>query len=79
MKNKRALIRVCASCERVFIFSDMCPKCGYASYDSVWAIGWKRTIWRLITRRCNKDSKYYQYMKQDGKIKCFRVEEETDI
>jgi RNA polymerase subunit RPABC4/transcription elongation factor Spt4 len=49
--GKNALIRICARCRRVHIRQGGCPVCGFATYDSVWAVGWWRTIIGLITRR----------------------------
>lgn len=43
-----AKIRVCARCERVFIFHEMCPHCGFCSYGAIWAIGFCKTIYGLI-------------------------------
>lgn len=46
----KAIIRVCASCGRVFINSRWgCPSCGFASYGAVWTYGYNSlyTFYRL--------------------------------
>ena len=48
-KNKDALIRVCARCEKVFIGKGGCPVCEFGTYGAIWAIGYINTILRLIT------------------------------
>ena len=53
-KQQLALIRICASCEKVYIISFKknssydCPICGFGSYGSMWAIGWSKTLWKLL-------------------------------
>lgn len=43
-------LRVCARCGRVFIGKQRaCPGCGFGHYQAIWAIGWKRTLLRLLT------------------------------
>lgn len=39
IKQGRALLRVCASCEWVFRGPKSCPKCGFASYGARWVYG----------------------------------------
>ena len=46
--QRKALIRVCAKCQRVFIFYKMCPHCGFAHYGAIWAIGFWRTMQDLV-------------------------------
>lgn len=40
-KQKTANLRVCASCEWVYRFTQSreCPKCGFASYGARWVYG----------------------------------------
>jgi hypothetical protein len=53
-EQRKAWLRVCASCERVYLFGDpgYCPNCGFGSYGAAWAIGWRRALWRWLTRAC---------------------------
>jgi hypothetical protein len=53
-KQQKAKIRICASCGRVFIIYKGCPCCGFASYGSIWAIGFWKTIIRLLVHSITK-------------------------
>jgi RNA polymerase subunit RPABC4/transcription elongation factor Spt4 len=72
MKNnqQKALIRVCASCERVFITTKECPCCGFASYGSIWAIGFWKTMLGLvvhpITKPRNEKLAYFKRILKKG-------------
>ena len=51
--QRNAFIRVCASCRKVFFGSNReCPKCGFAHYGALWAIGLVATANGLITGKC---------------------------
>jgi hypothetical protein len=53
-KQQKAKIRICASCERVFILYKDCPCCGFASYGAIWVIGFWKTIFYLIIHPITK-------------------------
>ena len=42
-----AALRVCASCEWIFIGDGGCPKCGFASYSAFYTYGKKAYRYRI--------------------------------
>jgi len=51
--QRNALIRVCASCERVYVrkLGSECPTCGFASYGAYFVFcSWLKVFYRLLTK-----------------------------
>jgi hypothetical protein len=51
--QRNARIRVCASCERVYIKKGPtgCPTCGFASYGAYFVFGnWIKILYKLLTK-----------------------------
>jgi hypothetical protein len=61
MPQSEAKLRLCAHCEYVWWrrkTPDECPKCGFAHYGSIWAIGFWPTIIKWVFKIYKKENKY---------------------
>lgn len=69
-KDKRYLIRTCASCEYTYWGYTDCPKCKFASYDATYVYGgWFGAIFEWVTNKSYKKRLKDAEVREDNRSK----------